>query len=108
MVERLQLIFENLRNLLISLLSARGMHYFQDQCQIGFVRRCVCPYFPQNNAYKNNYYNSTINLLIIKLLLQLSKSEVRMNSKGTIRHSIKKDNTAGIKVRGFGTILATI
>ena len=57
---------------------------------------------------KNNYYNYTINLLTIKLLLQLSKSEVRMNSKGTIRHSIKKDNTAGIKIRGFGTILATI
>ena len=84
------------------------MHYFQDQCQIGLVRRCVCRYFLQNNVYKKYYYNYTINVLIIKLLLQLSKSEVRMNSKGTIRHSIKKHNTAGIKIRGFGTILATI
>ena len=57
---------------------------------------------------KNNYYNYTINLLITKLLLKLSNSEVRMNSKGTMRHSIKKDNTAGIKIRGVGSILATI
>ena len=36
----------------MSLLSTRAMHYFQDQCQIGLVRRCVCRYFLQNNVYK--------------------------------------------------------
>lgn len=85
----------------MSLLPARAMHYFQDQCQIRFVRRCFCPYFLQNNAYKNNYYNSTINLLIIKLLLQLSKSEFQMNSKVTVCLSIKKDNTAGLEAFGL-------
>ena len=52
LVERLQVIFENLSNLQMSLFSARAMHYFQDQCQIGFVRRCVFLYFLQNNVYK--------------------------------------------------------
>ena len=36
----------------MSLLSARVMHYFQDQCQIDLVRRIVCRYFLQNNVYK--------------------------------------------------------